>query len=287
MYYFLILLADYKNYRLIKRLKRTIRVFIGVLLSLYIGVILLLNLPYVQRQMSVWVSAKLSSVLGSELSIGQVYMGLLNRIIINDLHVKDLAGEDLLKVARLSAKFDLLPLLEGRISISNIQLFGFTIQLNKKTPEDAPNFQFIIDAFTPKEEKTTSTDLDLRINSLLIRRGTLSYDVLSERRTPGKFNANHIKLDNIIAGISLKAIRNDSINAAIKRLSVDEANSGFELKKLSLQMIGNDQQMRIKDFEIACIHLESLHSHDAVGVICKGRPGGFTAGFSDFKDLIC
>ena len=36
MYYFLILLADYKNYRLIKRLKRTIRVFIGVLLSLYI-----------------------------------------------------------------------------------------------------------------------------------------------------------------------------------------------------------------------------------------------------------
>lgn len=250
----LFLLADYKNCRLIKKLKRTIRVIVGIILGVYIGMILLLNLPFVQRQMSVWVSAKLSSVLGSELSIGQVYMGLLNRIIINDLHVKDLAGEDLLKVARLSAKFDLLPLLEGRISISNIQLFGFTIQLNKKTPEDAPNFQFIIDAFTPKEEKTTSTDLDLRINSLLIRRGTLSYDVLSERKTPGKFNANHIKLDNIIAGISLKAIRNDSINAAIKRLSVDEANSGFELKKLSLQMIGNDQQMRIKDFEIALPH---------------------------------
>ena len=44
---------------------------------------------------------------------------------------------------------------------------------------------------------------------------------------------------------------------------------------------------RIKDFEIACIHLESLHSHDAVGVICKGRPGGFTASFSDFEDLVC
>lgn len=43
----------------------------------------------------------------------------------------------------------------------------------------------------------------------------------------------------------------------------------------------------IKDFEIACIHLESLHSHDAVSVICKGKPGGFTANFSDFEDLIC
>ena len=44
---------------------------------------------------------------------------------------------------------------------------------------------------------------------------------------------------------------------------------------------------RIKDFEIACIHLESLHSHDAVSVICKGRPGGFKADFSNFGDLIC
>lgn len=48
-----------------------------------------------------------------------------------------------------------------------------------------------------------------------------------------------------------------------------------------------DADQRIKDFEIACSHLESLHSHNAVGVICKGRPGGFTASFSDFKDLVC
>jgi len=44
---------------------------------------------------------------------------------------------------------------------------------------------------------------------------------------------------------------------------------------------------RIADFEIACSHLESLHSHDAVSVISKGVPGGFRADFSDFDDLIC
>ena len=43
-----------------------------------------------------------------------------------------------------------------------------------------------------------------------------------------------------------------------------------------------DKNRDIKDFEIACIHLESLHSHDAVSVICKGKPGGFAANFSDF-----
>jgi GTP cyclohydrolase IB len=44
---------------------------------------------------------------------------------------------------------------------------------------------------------------------------------------------------------------------------------------------------RIKDFEIACAHLESLHSHDAVSVIAKGVPGGFRADFSDFSSLVC
>ncbi len=44
---------------------------------------------------------------------------------------------------------------------------------------------------------------------------------------------------------------------------------------------------RIADFEVACAHLESLHSHDAVSVICKGVPGGMTADFMNFRDLVC
>jgi GTP cyclohydrolase I len=48
-----------------------------------------------------------------------------------------------------------------------------------------------------------------------------------------------------------------------------------------------DADRRISDFQIACSHLESLHSHDAVSVICKGVKGGFTADFMDFKSLVC
>ena len=48
-----------------------------------------------------------------------------------------------------------------------------------------------------------------------------------------------------------------------------------------------DGDRRIRDFRIACSHLESLHSHDAVSVICKGVKGGFTADFYDFRSLVC
>ncbi|MSU24377.1 MAG: GTP cyclohydrolase I FolE2 [Opitutus sp.] len=48
-----------------------------------------------------------------------------------------------------------------------------------------------------------------------------------------------------------------------------------------------DGDKRIRDFRIACSHLESLHSHDAVSVICKGVKGGFVADYMDFGSLVC
>jgi GTP cyclohydrolase I len=48
-----------------------------------------------------------------------------------------------------------------------------------------------------------------------------------------------------------------------------------------------DRDPRVRDFQIACSHLESLHSHDAVSVICKGVKGGFKADFTDFASLVC
>jgi GTP cyclohydrolase I len=44
---------------------------------------------------------------------------------------------------------------------------------------------------------------------------------------------------------------------------------------------------RIRDFQAACSHLESLHSHDAVSVVCKGVKDGFKADFMDFAQLVC
>ena len=48
-----------------------------------------------------------------------------------------------------------------------------------------------------------------------------------------------------------------------------------------------DADERILDFQAALNHLESLHSHDAVAVICKGVRGGFDGSFRDFDSLKC
>lgn len=210
----------------------------------------MLNIPTVQHKLSIWVADELNDILGTELSIGRIDIGLLNRIIVDDVLLNDRSGKEMLKVTRLSAKFDIIPLFNGKIAISSVQLFGFNINLNKTTPDAVPNFKFVLDAFASKDTVKKESNLDLRINSVLIRRGKLVYDVLSEPDTPGKFNAKHVRLQNIIANISLKALRKDSVNAHIKRLSLDE-QSGFELQKLSLKVLANTKQAKIENFSIS------------------------------------
>ena len=213
--------------------------------------------------MSVFVAEELSDLLNTRVTIGRINIGLLNRIIIDDVLLDDQDEQEMLKVTRLSAKFDIMLFFKGKISISSVQLFGFNINLQKKTPDSPPNFKFVLDAFASNDTVKKDNSLDLRINSILIRRGRMAYHVLSEEETPGKFNAKHVQLQNIIANISLKALSKDSINLGIKRLSLDEKVSGFSLKKMSLKLVANSRQTSIDNFAIelpeTSLKLDTIH----------------------------
>lgn len=213
--------------------------------------------------MSVLVSEELTQVLKTKVSIGKIDIGLLNRIIIDDILLDDQNGKEMLKVSRLSAKFDIIPLFNGKISISSVQLFGFNINLNKQRADSPPNFKFVIDALASKDTINKKQNLDLRINSILLRRGRMAYHVLSENATPGKFNSKHVQLQNIIANISLKAFQSDSINIGIKRLSLEEKESGLSLKKLSLKLVANEKQASIENFAVelpkTSLKMDTIH----------------------------
>lgn len=240
-------LLNFGIMRLSRRFKYLFRIFIWGFLGFNIGLLVFLNLPFVQEKLSSIVSRELRNLLQTEVSVGHVDVGLLNRIIVEDILLEDRQGQEMLKVARLSARYEILPLFEGRFSINSVQLFGFAFQLNREDPEAVPNYQFLLDALAPKDTLKEETNLDLRINSVLVRRGRIKYDVLSEPETPGKFNSSHIDVENLAATISLKALKKDSLNAAIKRLSFTE-QSGFSLKNFLFKVSANDKSLKVNDF---------------------------------------
>lgn len=232
-----------------RRLKYIVRILVWGIIGIHIGIVVLLNIPSVQGKLASIVSAELRKLLNTEVSVGHIELGWFNRLHIEEVKLKDLQGDELLNVHRLSARFEVKPLLDGKIVINSVQLIGFDARLEKETPESVPNFQFVLDALASKDTTNQSPNLDLRINSVLINRGEFSYDVLSEPDTPGKWNGSHIGVRNLSASISLKALRNDSVHAIIRRLSFEE-QSGLQLEKLSAKLLANNKQLNLSDFTI-------------------------------------
>ena len=232
-----------------RRLKYIVRILVWSIIGFHIGLAVLLNIPSVQGKLASLATSELRKILNTEVSVGHIELSLLNRIHIEDVRLEDRQGEQMLDVKRLSARFEWKPLLDGKIVINSVQLIDFDIRLKKETPEAEPNFQFVLDAFASKDTLKESPKIDLRINSVLINRGRLTYDVLSAPETPGKFNASHIGVRNLSASVSLKAFRNDTLNAIVRRMHLEE-QSGFQLKKLGMKILADNKKLNLNDFII-------------------------------------
>lgn len=220
-------------------------------MGFYLLSVALLHVPAVQRGVTFLISEALKDILHTELSIGRVDLGYFNRIILDDVRIKDQKKKDLLKAARLSAKIELTSLLHGKISISNVQLYGFDIHLYQGREREKPNFQFLIDTFAKKDSLPSNPNL--RINSVLVRRGKLSWHRYDKSSTPGRFNPDHIVLDKISATLSLKSYTADSLNLNVKKFSFEE-HSGLQLKQLSFKITANREKAQLDHFTIELPH---------------------------------
>lgn len=132
---------------------------------------ILLKVPYVQQQVSKVASAELSSHLGVPVKIGNVDIEWFNRLVLDNLYLEDQEGKTLFEANHVAAGFEVLPLLKGKFVFSTVRLFGFSVNLKKKTPDSPLNLQFVIDAFASKDTVKKNPHIDLRFNSILIRRG--------------------------------------------------------------------------------------------------------------------
>lgn len=139
------------------------------------------------------------------------------------------------------------------------------MRLSKETPKDKLNMQFLIDAFVSKDSVKKNTTIDLKLGSILMKRGNFTYDVFSESSSRGKFNANHIDIKNFSANISVKHFTENSLNAYIKKISFDET-SGLSLDKLSLNINANRDSAIIKDLQLKLPGTNFLISEARIGL---------------------
>ena len=223
------------------------------MVAVYAAIVLLFSLPFMQHALARWTADFLTEQLHSKVEIGSINLGFLNRVIVNDMKVYEPNGAQMATVARVSASINLFSLLEGQVDIGTAQLFGTTATLYKNTPDSPPNFQFIIDAFTPEEEHEP-TKLNIHIGSFIMRHAHITYDVKSEPNRPGLLDMNHLKLHDCGMNVVLNCLTDDSLNVSIRRLQVKESLSGLTLRDTQLKLEANHNCATLTNVRLSLPH---------------------------------
>lgn len=234
-----------------KKLKTVINTIIWTLCGIYLCTVTLLNIPTVQSFVAKETARILSNAIGAEVTVGRVDLGMLNRIIIDNVCINDRQHHKALAATRLSAKLSFTELAQGNIVISSAQIFGLYANIYRKTATDNTNIQFIIDSLA-SEDTSESKPLNLEIGSLVVRHGRIRYNQLNSpdyRLTAMK----HIDVSNISAHVVINNLSNDSINLNIKKLSFID-KSGLEVKDFKLRAVADRHNAVIDKFRLELPH---------------------------------
>lgn len=235
-------------HKTLKRFKHIISCIIWTIFALYVILIVLLHLPPVQTFLGSTVATALAQKFGTEVSVGRINLGFFNRIIIDDVRMLDQKGDSMIYASRLSAKVDLLPLKDGKISVSSAQLFGLRANIYRQNAKSDMNIQFMLDSLASKDT-TQHKPLDLRIGSVIIRHGSIVYNQRDIASAAGVFSPQHIGISNLSAHIALHHLTDNDIHLSIKKIAFTD-KSGLQVKNLRFKVNADKHQARLSDFQL-------------------------------------
>ncbi|MDR0542992.1 MAG: translocation/assembly module TamB domain-containing protein [Dysgonamonadaceae bacterium] len=243
----------------IKKLVRILLALTAAPAVLILLVYLLLWLPPVQRKIKDVALKEIMKKTHNRLSIDDLYLRPFNRLQLKGVYVGDFHGDTLLYAGKVSAGFDLFRLLDKQLAIKSVDLDNFVIHVEKDRLNGDFNFQFLIDAFPSEPPDTTSSSIAIQIRDIRLKKGLVTYNVLSEPVLPDSlFDVNHICLSSIYSEIDLYSPNTENRAVRIHSLSFGE-KSGLDVKHLQATI-----QLTGEKYSVSDVKLRLPHSYLAI-----------------------
>ena len=251
---------------------RALRMVIVSLLSaavlLFAALYIVLSIPSVHDRIRHIGEDELSKLTGADVKIGRVTISPFHDLVLQDVFVPDLQGDSLLYVKELGAGISIYNLMMNRrVVFTYGEILGMKGAIRRPDKQSPTNIQFLIDAFSSKDKKKPPTKFDIKIYNLVIRQSELTYDVDSEPRHSGRFDANHIGVRNLRADVALPRMKNNDFMVDVKRISFDEI-SGVQVKNLATIFDINDRHVALKNTKIELAN--SSLAIDSIGIALNG-----------------
>lgn len=125
------------------------------LLVTFLILLALIHLPPVQKKITHKLSSYLSTKLESKVDIERITFSILGNVAFDNLTVWDPGNNKILDVRKIEVASSIYNLVTGDYIFDQVHIEGATCYLIQHKEE--LNIQFILDAFKPKEKRTTPT----------------------------------------------------------------------------------------------------------------------------------
>ncbi|MDE6716759.1 MAG: translocation/assembly module TamB domain-containing protein, partial [Muribaculaceae bacterium] len=230
---------------------------ITAVVAFYIGIYVLLSAPPFQNYIRREAEKELTKFLGGDVKIGEVSIFPFNEVRLKNVEFFTPYGERCIYVERLGAGIRLSRLVTDRkIEITYAELVGFKGSVIQKE-EGAPlNIAYIFDALSPKDKTKPPTKFDLKIYNIVIRRSELSFDRIWKKPLGmGKFDPSHIRLDQLMADLTMPRVKNDDFIIDLRRLSFNAGDS-FNVRRMSLKSHITSTGIELQDLIIDAARAE-------------------------------
>ncbi len=142
--------------RLLVVLKKTgkyVVILLTSLLVIFIVALLLLQTALVQNYAKDKIIAYLSVKLNTKISINRLAVSFPKLLVLDGFYLEDQHKDTLLFGNKLLVDINMLKLFSGEIKINEIALDGFVGKVARQNSDTTFNFQFIMDAFQPNQDK--------------------------------------------------------------------------------------------------------------------------------------
>ncbi|MFA6885791.1 MAG: translocation/assembly module TamB domain-containing protein [Fermentimonas sp.] len=237
--------------------KKFARILAIIVISIILVNILLyitFSIPPIQKWAADYALEKLEPVLGTNTNLDGIRIRLFNTVELNGLYVEDQQQDTLFYAGKINARIRALDLLRSRVTVQKAGVENFKAILYRETSEAPFNFQFIIDAFATEKDTTVvkkeKKPMRITAEELILKNGSLRYNILSEQETPGAFNSNHIDIVNLNFKANGHFQSVEDIYAEVDLLNFIEANSGLHLINLETEVKGKGKQLESDNLQL-------------------------------------
>jgi len=210
-------------------------------------IIAIINSPYLQSLIAKKCIEFFAEAYKIELSVGDVYLKIPNKVVLTDVEMKDSCGNDLLSAYEMEAAVETFSIRNNFLALSEVKLDNpyINAQVDK---QGNSNYEYILRKFA--SDDTTSIDFNVICKKLSIANGHLKYTDLRYENVSSAFSPNNLDINNFDLEISELKYLSDTLNVNVDHFSLNE-KSGVCINNVSGKLKYYDKGINLENLEVS------------------------------------